>query len=1147
MSQPHPYPLVIRPCFGPFIESHELSGYIQAMGHVLKKLIPESVLFEDETDLSTWIGEHLPLVKWTEALSLPNCISIYLLCHPCKGTPTEAFFRHMLMRGLIPERNPSLISFQYLEFYLIGEEKLFLAEAKLLIETHQDYQRVQQIMPLFAKEIQFGISSPKYAIDILDNKPLQYDQNIGLIHEKVIEKIRKHPHLFDEGIFEEMGQFLTLSDKEFRRHRSVYHLAELVSAQYQTKKSLAKALRFVPDRRHLFVRFLPTHLHFPFGHKPVLGLMISLNLHDMQEFFREKHITQAVQKFIPDVQRVKGSFYFQQKPQEMTQLIYLELEKEGGKKITLEELRRLRKELPEELKKKIEKLVSSLFIVRNEEEIMKNMVTLAQELRSPSDLPQMIVHFDEQTPHELIFSVVLVRAVNESSSKLLSSLGDQTRSFLVERYQILGKLDETHLKEACVLRFHISKTPDFFRTDFSINLHLARQKVMTLINELFGRVRDYTGGLISEQEKNYLELRLLFQELSENEDQLLEDFFYSLTPTESRCALPIASLKLLFSEFLVATKADLPDNLSYYLKIIEEDSQVFVILRADTSIQQAIQPLLTKFSSSITLAFSQVIFQESLALSFLYLSHEKSAQQEFLNAVKEAIEIWQNKWRSQKIFRITSHDLRTILDPRLGGGYTEFSVILKMLYEGLTRIDSEGKPQPSIAQSIKISDDQMRYQFRLRDSFWSDGSPLIAYDFEHAWKKILHPSFKSPFSSLLYPIKNAKAVKENAVSMDQLGVHALNEKTLLVELEFPTPSFLELTANALYSPVHHKIDQIHPDWASQSGEAYICNGPFTLGKRISEKYELKQNQHYWNKECVHFDEVMIYKTDPYEALDMFMDGKIDWLGRPLRPWEPFFSKSLPHYCTRSAATIHWCVFNVDCFPLNHFKVRQALGLALCRQEIVQALAGDLTPADTPLPQEHSQRSGMTNYEESSAKARHFFGEALLELNIKKEQFPILTFICLKGNIRETTALILKKQWEEVLGIHCRVEACDWNTLFDKMTRGDYQIGSMTWQALINDPLYTLNAFRYRDELINYPKWENPHYQTLLDRAQREKDPEKRNSYFSQAEALLIQELPLVPIYYEPEKFIKRNNLEIPLSTAPIDFMYLKIKEAQYAK
>ena len=272
---------------------------------------------------------------------------------------------------------------------------------------------------------------------------------------------------------------------------------------------------------------------------------------------------------------------------------------------------------------------------------------------------------------------------------------------------------------------------------------------------------------------------------------------------------------------------------------------------------------------------------------------------------------------------------------------------------------------------------------------------------------------------------------------------------------------------------------------------------------------------------------------------MFKAGKIDWLGRPLRPWEPFFSKIHSNLFHPAASMVHWCVFNVKVFPLNHIKIRQALAAAICRQEIIQALSTDLIPARSPLPLEHSQFK--KNYEENKMKARALFDEALEEIGIKKENFPILTLICLKGNIRESTAMMLKKQWEECLDIYCRIESYDRYALFDKMTQGDYQIGGMTWKSLFNDPIYTLNAFRYQDDLINFSKWENHEYQNVLDTANMEGDLPKRNVYFAKAETILIEELPLIPLYYEFENFIKNDNLEISLSAAHIDFKWVSIK------
>jgi oligopeptide transport system substrate-binding protein len=137
--------------------------------------------------------------------------------------------------------------------------------------------------------------------------------------------------------------------------------------------------------------------------------------------------------------------------------------------------------------------------------------------------------------------------------------------------------------------------------------------------------------------------------------------------------------------------------------------------------------------------------------------------------------------------------------------------------------------------------------------------------------------------------------------------------------------------------------------------------------------------------------------------------------------------------------------------------------------------------------------------------------------------------------------MLKKQWETTLGIYCRVEAYDWHTLFDKMTNGNYQVGSMTWKSWIDDPIYTLGAFKYQSDQVNFPKWEKAEYCRLLDLGEKETELTRRSFYFSQAETLLIKETPLVPIYYELEKFLKNDDLDVSLHSSQLDFKWVQFK------
>ena len=181
-----------------------------------------------------------------------------------------------------------------------------------------------------------------------------------------------------------------------------------------------------------------------------------------------------------------------------------------------------------------------------------------------------------------------------------------------------------------------------------------------------------------------------------------------------------------------------------------------------------------------------------------------------------------------------AQDLRININtepPTLHPGLAEDSTsgtVLRQVFEGLSRINLEGKAELAAAEDVKISDDQKTYTFTLRDATWSNGDPVTAKDFEYAWKWALDPANASAYSYQLYYLEGGQAFNEGTGSADAVGVKALDEKTLEVKLVNPTPFFLELTAFYTYLPINSKIAEANPDWANDAGENYTTNGPFKL-------------------------------------------------------------------------------------------------------------------------------------------------------------------------------------------------------------------------------------------------------------------------------------------------------------------------------
>jgi hypothetical protein len=357
---------------------------------MVEEQLLEGISFEDEKDFLAWIQESLPLVKWTLPETSPSLLPLLLLCHGSKMQKTEALLRDYIKSQLLRDKEIPILSFQHLYFHFenFPHESLLFIHLQILIEDSVQLGLFKKNLPLLTKEIVQVVKTRYFAHNLLEAKSLSQDFKTTLIHQDLVRLLEKYPHLFDQGIFVEIKRFLALATKEFLESRPPRHLAKILAAHYMTRKIIMRAIGLFPEERHLQLRVAPTKLHFLFGTKSVVGLLITICLRDRYEFFEEKHVLLAVQKIIPAAQIVKGSYYLFQMPQDMIRTLYLEIEKKDAEPISAQEKALLKKVLPNELKASVEKLIPSIFMVRNAEEIMKNILILSQELKYISICPR---------------------------------------------------------------------------------------------------------------------------------------------------------------------------------------------------------------------------------------------------------------------------------------------------------------------------------------------------------------------------------------------------------------------------------------------------------------------------------------------------------------------------------------------------------------------------------------------------------------------------------------------------------------------------------------------------------------------------------------------------------------------------------------
>ena len=1124
----------ISPIYPFFDRSVELQEHIKQMKDVLSFLLNGSLPFCDSNSLSNWINKTLPIIKYSSNTSVPGSISIALLCKPLKLIRSENYFLKMVKLWLIPYEETTILSFLQMPFYFNGfiEESLFMAKAQVLVKNKRHEGLIRDNIPLLIRSKKNGISSGDYAKKILETKVFSLSNKMEFIQETLIKILNRFPTKFNKSIFSGMAYTCTHTTSEFQEQRSYSHLTRMIISLFIIRNQLDKEARAFPEKRHMKIKFLQTELEFPFGKKPVIGLVIVVNLFHKYEFFEEKHILLSLQQYMSNVQIVPGSFYRFYANQGPVLTLYLELEKKDGSRFTLAELSVFKQNLVNELIKRIEYLVPSLFKVRNEEETMRNILLLSQELKSSVDLPQIMVSFDQHSQDDLTFTVILLRVKNEKTIPIQNLLHDRDQRihFIPDRIQVVTYLKKKHPIEANVFRLQIAKLPIFLRMDFSVNLYLARQEILTFLHQNIGEVRDYNGGMIIKQSELLSQIKRLFSDLSNKNQELLENFFYSLNPIESQATIPLRTLSLFFEIFIREVEKKISKDEFYHIEFQNDNENIFAIIKVtDLNLRKFIEKQLMRIQIyDYSLISSFLSFEGIHYMSFFYCNEIRDKQNQFKQALLDALSEWEKERKKLQTLRFNISDFRS-LDPRIGGDQ-ESSIIIKMLFDGLMRLNEQGKLEPSIAESYKISADKMHYSFKLKETYWSNGSKLVAYDFEYAWKKILSPDFSTPFAYFFYPIKQAKMAKEGHVSIDQVGLKAIDDRTLVVDLENPTPYFLELTASTLYSPVNHNIDRMHPNWATEKNDNFVCNGPFKI-KRNSPFYlfEFEKNPFYWNKLEIKLDQVAICKADSLAAFEMYKNEELDFLANPLVALETHelgqIAGNITYYPTDK---VFWYVFNVQHSPFNHLKMRTAFCFAVNREKMRAYLPKDKEMAFTPLSlnlTQHKEADFLIR--ENEERARVLFEEALLEMNLSRDDIPIISIICAQIDLYIKISECLKSDWERVFGITCKIEVYNWIDLFEKMTLGDFQVGAIQWTSLVNDPIYTLSAFKHKNEKVNFSKWENEEFQNLLNAADKEINLKKRKSYLLQAEALLIQTSLIFPIFYQKNWLVKKESLHLP--------------------
>jgi len=475
--------------------------------------------------------------------------------------------------------------------------------------------------------------------------------------------------------------------------------------------------------------------------------------------------------------------------------------------------------------------------------------------------------------------------------------------------------------------------------------------------------------------------------------------------------------------------------------------------------------------------------------------------------------------REQVLLRGLSADLAEI-DPHVISGLPEINVA-STLFEGLVDEDPvDLHPVPGVAESWNTSSDGLKYTFHLRaDAKWSNGEPVTAHDFSNSIRRVLTRSLGADYATMLYLLVNAEAYHKGSLKdFSQVGVQVTDSRTLELTLNHPAPYFLSLLTHPVWFPIHLPTLEKSGSPYQRGGKwtqpgSLVGNGPFVLKEwRPGELIAVEKSPTYWDAAKVRLNAIHFHPA-----------GDVDAEERAFRAQQLHVTEALPlskveTYKHDSTGVLQIGAFldtyfyrlNVTRPGLSNIKVRQALAAAIDRPALVEKVVrGGQQPARSFTP------PGIDHYEPPDLIKSDFVAARRLleEAGYPGGQGlpPLEIMINSSGNHR-LIAEAIQEMWRRELGLDVRLNNMEQATLLANRRALDYQIMRSEWAADYIDPKTFLDVFR-SDSNNNHTGWKNANYDALLFEADRTADPAARHSLMQRAEAILLTEAPIIPIYY----------------------------------
>ncbi|MEM9341808.1 MAG: peptide ABC transporter substrate-binding protein [Pseudomonadota bacterium] len=447
--------------------------------------------------------------------------------------------------------------------------------------------------------------------------------------------------------------------------------------------------------------------------------------------------------------------------------------------------------------------------------------------------------------------------------------------------------------------------------------------------------------------------------------------------------------------------------------------------------------------------------------------------------------------------------------------------ILRDLYEGLVIYNSSAEVIPGVATDWSVSDDGLVYTFNLRDDAkWSNGDPVTAGDFVYSWRRIMAPETGAKYANILYPIKNAEAVNKGEAEGVSMGVEAVDDTTLQITLEQPTPFFIELLTHQTGLPVHPPSVEEHGADFVQPGNL-VSNGAYTLVENsLNDKIVLAKNEMFHSADTVMIPEVHYL---PFEDRATCVRG---WEAGEVHscsdlPAEDIARLKAEHGDAAKVAPYLGTYY----YALNHTdpiladpEVRQALSMVIDREFLADEIfQGTMVAATSFVP------PGIGNYATGSPEVE-YFGMSMLDREDKAAEIlagkgitpdsPVTIEIMYNtSENHKNAATAIADMWSN-FGVKVEYNVRDASAHYAHLRdKGDFDVARAGWIGDYSDPQNFLFMVESDNDGFNYANYNNAEYDALMDKAAAITDLEARSDVLRQAEDMFMRDLPFIPLLY----------------------------------